>query len=318
MKSLRMMSIVGRMEDFVMKITRRQFLGRLAGAGALMGASGLLRAEEQNTAGPFKGTDMVPLGRTGINVSRLAQGTGYNGWARQCDHTRMGKEAFDRLLRHGLDAGIRFIDTADLYGTHPLIKDVIKGIPRDRFVLLSKVWMREEKWNKPSGGATEEFNRYCKELGVETIDICLMHCMDTPTWVEQTESVRNGLVKLKKKGAIRAVGVSCHDLGALKVAAANPWVDVIFARVNNKCGKQYVTDGSVEEVSAALKLARQNGKAVVGMKVFGAGKLTKPEQKDASLSYVFNNGLVDAITIGMKTPEEVDDTLVRMSRVKKV
>ena len=95
------------------------------------------------------------------------------------------------------------------------------------------------------------------------------------------------------------MGVSCHDFGALKVAAEHPWVDVIFARVNYKCGTEYSCDGTVEEVSDVLKTARKNGKAVVGMKIFGAGKLTKPEEKDASLKYVFTNDLVDAITVGM-------------------
>lgn len=74
-------------------------------------------------------------------------------------------------------------------------------------------------------------------------------------------------------------------------------------------------DGTLEEVTGTLKTARGNGKAVIGMKIFGAGKLTKPEQKDASLNYVLTNRLVDAITVGMLTPEQVDDTLQRMSRV---
>ena len=62
-----------------------------------------------------------------------------------------------------------------------------------------------------------------------------------------------------------------------------------------------------------LKTARKNGKAVVGMKIFGAGKLVKPEEKDASLKFVFTNQLVDAITVGMLKTSEVDDTLKRMS-----
>jgi predicted aldo/keto reductase-like oxidoreductase len=111
--------------------------------------------------------------------------------------------------------------------------------------------------------------------------------------------------------------VSCHDFGALKVASAHPWVDVIFARINHKGGKDYACDAAVEDVSAVLKTARQNGKAIVGMKIFGAGKLVKPDEKDASLNYVFQNNLVDAITIGMLNTEEVDDALKRMSQVRK-
>jgi predicted aldo/keto reductase-like oxidoreductase len=90
---------------------------------------------------------------------------------------------------------------------------------------------------------------------------------------------------------------------------------VIFARVNYRGGEEYACDASADEVAAVLKKARANGKAIVGMKIFGAGKLVKPEEKDASLKYVFSNALVDAITVGMLKPEEVDDTLKRMARV---
>ena len=79
--------------------------------------------------------------------------------------------------------------------------------------------------------------------------------------------------------------------------------------------KQYSCDGSADEVAAVLKTARKNGKAVVGMKIFGAGKLVTPEEKDASLKYVFTNELVDAITVGMLNPEQVDDTLQHIARV---
>ncbi len=297
---------------------RREFLKHtLAGAGLALTAPAW-RGLAAEAAAPLacKGDDLVPLGRTGIKVSRLAQGTGYNGWARQSDHTRLGKAGFDRLARHSLDRGIRFFDMADLYGTHPFVRDIIKGLPRDRVVLLSKIWVRKEDWVTPSGGAVAEVDRFCQELGTDHLDVCLMHCMTDDKWVNQFEHVRDELTTLKQKGRVRAVGVSCHDLGALQLAATHPWVDVIFARINYKGGKDYSMDGTAQEIATTLKLARKNGKAVVGMKIFGAGKLIEPEQKDTSLKFVFAHGLVDAITIGMKKPEEVDDTLTRMSQVK--
>ena len=294
--------------------TRRRFLKTsLAGAGMLATAPALLRAAEPVTG--FSGADLVPLGKTGIRVTRLAQGTGYNGYNHSSAHTRQGKEAFERLMRHSLDRGVRFLDMADLYGSQPMVKEVIKGLPRKDLVLLSKIWTEKASWVSPSGGAKEEVHRYCKELGVDHLDICLIHAVQKREWPSQFERIRDELSDLKRQGAVRAVGVSCHHLDALKVAAEHPWVDVIFARVNNRCGAEFVCDGSLEDVSATLKAARARGKAVVGMKIFGAGKLTKPEQKDASLKYVFTNELVDAITVGMLKPEEVDDTLQRMSRV---
>lgn len=295
------------------QFTRREFLTTtLTGAGLMTASPSLFSADAAPTA--CKGSDLVTLGRTGIKVSRLAQGTGFDGSARSSAHTRMGRESFDRLLRHSVDSGVRFIDMADLYGTHTYVRDTIKDMPRDKFVLLSKIWPRKESWNTPSGGAKEEIDRFRKELGADMIDICLIHCMTNDKWPDEYERVRDGLSEMKQKGAVRAVGVSCHDFGALKLAAVNPWVEVIFARINNRGGKEFYMDGSVEEVSEVLKTARANGKAVVGMKIFGAGKLIQPEQKDASLKYVFSNKLVDAITIGMLKTSEIDDTMQRMAK----
>jgi 1-deoxyxylulose-5-phosphate synthase len=300
------------------QFTRRQFIqASLASAGLLATSPSLVRAAEALPSVSFNGTDVVSLGQTGLKVTRLAQGTGYNGFNHSSEHTRLGKEAFDRLARHSLDQGIAFFDMADLYGSHPFVKEVIKGLPRDKFTLLSKLWPRKESWVTPSGGAKEEVDRFRKELDTDWLDVCLIHCMQNPKWPDEYERIRDDLSELKQKKIVRAVGVSCHDLGALKVASQHPWVDVIFARINHKGGSQYVCDGSVEEVSGVLKTARANGKAVVGMKIFAAGKFAKqPKEKDASLKYVFTNHLVDAITVGMLTTDEVDDTLKRMSELK--
>ena len=298
-------------------ISRRNFIRTsLTGAGLLTAAPGLLTAAESAAAASFKGNDLVTLGKTGIKTSRLAQGTGYNGYNRSSAHTRQGKEAFDRLVRHSIDEGVKFMDMADLYGSHPFVKDVLKGLPRDKFTLLSKIWPRKEQWVTPSGGAKEELDRFRKELDVEMIDIVLIHCMTNAKWTDDYARIRDELAELKQKGVVRAVGVSCHDFGALKLAAEHPWVDVVLARINHKGGSKFSMDGTVEEVSAVLKQARQNGKVVIGMKIFGAGAFAKNgEEKEASLKYVFTNGLVDAITVGMLNPGEVDDTLQRMARV---
>jgi predicted aldo/keto reductase-like oxidoreductase len=116
----------------------------------------------------------------------------------------------------------------------------------------------------------------------------------------------------KAKGRIRAVGCSCHDLRAMQTAAATPWVDVILARINMQGGKEAMMDGSREEVEAVLRTARKNGKAIIGMKIFGEGHLA--EQRDACIKYAQGNGLLDAMTIGFQTPEQIDDVLRMMHK----
>jgi aryl-alcohol dehydrogenase-like predicted oxidoreductase len=295
--------------------SRRQIIAQaLAGAGVLAAQPNWSSAAETHGGCKCGATDIVTLGRTGIKVSRLAQGTGWNGGARSSAHTRLGEKAFTKLVRHSLDQGITFIDAADLYGAHPYVHHALDGVSRDKYVLLSKIWPREEFWNMPSGGAKQEVNRFRKELNSDVIDICLIHCMTNTEWPNEFKRIRDELDEMKESGAVRAVGVSCHDFGAMKVAAAHPWVDVILARVNN-VGKSASMDASAEEVAPVLKKARANGKVVLGMKIFGAGELTQPAQKDASLKFVFENQLVDAVTIGMMNPKEVDDTITRMTKV---
>lgn len=292
--------------------SRRRFIHTaLAGAGALMLGT---KASPANAASGAKmpAAEIVTLGNTGIKTSRLAQGTGWNGGARSSAHTRLGEKAFDELIRHGVDNGIRLMDVADLYGSHPYARKALTGVSRDKYEILTKLWPRTEFWNSASGGAKVEVDRFRKELKTDVLEICLMHCMTNADWPKEYERIRDELSELKQKGAVRAVGVSCHDFGALKVASEHPWVDVLLARINNVGGKSAAMDASVEEVSAVLKQAKTNGKVVIGMKIFGAGKLTSPEQKDASLKYVFANHLVDTITVGMMKPDEVDDTIRRM------
>jgi predicted aldo/keto reductase-like oxidoreductase len=299
------------------KHTRRAFLKTSAGGAGLLAATpSLLEALDAGRTTSFAGSDVVTLGKTGIKVSRLAQGTGFSGGNQSSAHTRLGQETFSQLLHHSLDEGVTFMDMADLYGSHPYVLKTVKDVPRDNLVYLSKLWPRKAEWITPSGGAKREVTRFLKELGTDHLDVCLMHCMLNDQWPTEYERIRDELSQLKESGEVRAVGVSCHDFGALKVAAAHPWVDVIFARINNKGGREYFCDASAPEVAAVLKTARANGKAVVGMKIFGAGKLVKPEEKDASLSYVFGNDLVDAVTIGMLKQSEVDDTLQRMAHVR--
>lgn len=300
-------------------ISRRRFLwATLVGSSSLVG-SALLSAEEDEQLRrlplPKEAKDRVRLGRTGVTASFLAFGTGFRGYNRSSELTRKGAQAFARVMERVLAAGINFIDMADLYGSHPFVRQHIKELPREQLVLLSKIWPRKASWNNPSGGAKAEVERFLDELGTDYLDVCLIHCMLNDKWPDEFKQVCEELSELKEKKRVRAVGVSCHDLGALKVAAVNPWVDVIFARINHRGGQQYLCDAEPEVVAAVLKKARANGKAVVGMKIFAEGRLTKPEEKEASVRFVIENRLVDAMTIGFLSPEEVDDAVLIINRV---
>lgn len=291
---------------FVSGVSRRQFAAALGSAAAA--ASGTARA-----SAPSRAAEIVTLGKSGVRVSRLAQGTGFNGSGRSSEHTRIGIRAFTSLVRHDLDLGVTFMDSADLYGSHPYLRRALEGVPREKYALLTKIWPRTEYWNAYSGGAKAEIDRFRKELNSDFLDIVLLHCMMNDRWTQDFARGMDELNELKSKGIVKAVGVSCHDFGALKIACASPWVDVILARINH-VGKAAYMDASVEEVVPYLKQAKAAGKGIIGMKIFGAGRINTPEERDKSLRFVFGNGLVDAVTIGMLSEAEVDDTVRRVDR----
>src|SRR5688500_4916814 len=125
-------------------IDRRRFLGATAGAAAALGAGSSLRAAETAPASPAAKAPaaaapppppMIALGKTGIQMSRLGQGTGVHGGERQSDQTRMGFGKLVGLMQHAYDRGIRFFDLADLYGTHVYFREALKSMDRDKLAI---------------------------------------------------------------------------------------------------------------------------------------------------------------------------------------
>ena len=104
--------------------------------------------------------------------------------------------------------------------------------------------------------------------------------MMDPHWPQDMGPYMDALSEAKDKGLVRAVGISAHNLGALETAATCPWVDVVLARINPRGAKM---DGTVEEVVPVLRKIKENGKALIGMKIFGEGTLM--DQKDECIRY---------------------------------
>lgn len=291
-------------------LDRRRFLGTTAGVAASLATTHELHAAEAVPAPP-----LVPLGKTGITTSRLAQGTGVHGGNRQSDQTRMGFEKLVDLFKHSFDRGIRFFDLADLYGTHVYFREAMRTIPRDEVAILTKIWWRYDGPDKQTNlleraeDVQATLERFRHELTTDYLDVVLLHCLMDKTWNRQMRPYMDVLDAAKEKKQVRAVGVSCHDFGAMETAAEEPWVDVILARINPKGVSM---DGTPEEVIGVLKKAKENGKAVIGMKIFGEGKLV--DQRDACMKFAQELGLLDAMTIGFENADQIDDALRLMDK----
>lgn len=255
--------------------------------------------------------DQVQLGNSGLTVSRVAMGTGTIGYNNSSNQTRLGMDNFVRMARHGYDRGIRFFDTAEGYGSLPYVGQAIKGLPRENITLLTKIWTHEDgsENNKP---IRESLDRYRKMAGSDYIDIILLHCMTSGDWDKTRRHYIDGLSKAKQDGIIKAVGVSCHNWDAMVTAAESPWVDVIMARIN-PFGSHM--DGTPEAVSELLVKARQNGKGVVGMKIFGEGKHITDQERETSIEFALSKDCVNAMTLGLESIPQVDDAVERVMRL---
>jgi aryl-alcohol dehydrogenase-like predicted oxidoreductase len=306
-------------------IDRRRFLESSAGAaaalatlgGATGGAANAADAQASGAASDVPPPPVVPLGKTGLEVTRLAQGTGVHGGNRQSDQTREGFGELTGLFQHAYDRGIRLFDLADLYGTHLYFREALRTFPRDKVKILTKIWWRYDGPEDAAGtrqparadACRATLERFRHELNTDHLDIVLLHCCMSPTWDTDLEVYRDVLSAAKEKQEVGVVGVSCHTLDALKTAAKCPWVDVILSRINPKGASM---DGSADVVMPVLREARKNGKAIIGMKIFGEGKLSG--EREACMQFAQENGLLDAMTIGFHTPAQIDDALRLMHR----
>jgi len=291
------------------QISRRHFIQT-----GLIGAAAITTGLPNATYASSKSSqiDKVKLGKTGLVVPRLALGTGTHGGNQSSDMTRMGLENWVKIARYAHERGVDFYDAADLYGSHQNVKGILKEVPREKAILLSKIWTRPEKWNQDTPAKT--IDRFRTETGSDYFDIMLLHCMTNGNWQEEKKPYIEALSEAKQKGILKTVGVSCHNFEALKLAVEDPWVDVILARINPE---GLVMDASTDEVMAVLKKAHDSGKGIIGMKIFGEGKMTDEVRREKSLKYIIESKNVDCMTIGMTSIKQVDNVVNRIVSIVK-
>ncbi|MBN2137706.1 MAG: aldo/keto reductase [Sedimentisphaerales bacterium] len=296
------------------EITRRRFIRSTAvlATGAIL-SSHATAQEAPKPKLPPTACDLVDLGKTGLKISRLGFGTGSIGGSIQ---RALGQEKFTSLIHYAYGRGITYIDTADSYKTHPMVREAIKSLPREKLFIQSKMPGLPEN-------PLEVIDRYRKELGVDYIDSLLTHCAVAADWDDKRKRVIDALEEAKQKKIIRAHGVSCHSLPASTKAAQFKWVDVNLVRVNpqgahiDTPAETWDAESNASHLPAVLeqiRIMRKNGHGIIGMKIIGNGDFTKPQDREKSVRFAMQPGLLDAVVIGFKSEGEVDEAIMRINR----
>lgn len=292
------------------RLNRRQFLHEsfTAAAGALvLGAVPGLAAQVKRTA-----VDQVVLGQTGIKTSRLGMGTGSNSGQVQFD---VGRESFNSLVRYAYDQGITYFDCAQTYKTFDWMAGALKGLPREKLFIQSKIPGQPED-------VLAAIDRHRKVFDTDYVDTMMIHCMIKDRWTDQWKRIMDGFDAAKEKGWIRSKGVSCHSLPALRSATDTPWAEVHLVRVNPQGRRidgeeESVWNDTIHDVSPVLsqiKAMRAKARGIIGMKIIGNGEFVTAEDRERSIRYAMARPELDAVVIGFKNRAEIDEAIQRMNR----
>ncbi len=299
------------MNDEQNRLNRRSFLKW--GAAGLAGlCASPAAANRQETQKPEVKTEkpkiiLRTLGKTGVKLPVVSMGV-------------MNSDN-PNLVRAALDRGIVLLDTAHGYQrgrNETMIGEVIKGRPRDSYLIATKVsgTGRERRSGDFSAESTAEaflemVDTSLRRLGLDYVDILHLHDVSNK---EQAlfESMVEALQTAKKSGKARFIGVSTHggQIEVLRAVAEAKIHDVVLAAYNFRQNNR-------EEMNQAIAEATQAGIGVIAMKTqagrFWDREKQQPINMKAALKWALNNPNVTTAIPGMTTFDQLEDDLAVMS-----
>lgn len=239
----------------------------------------------------------VTYGTTGLRVSRVNFGAGLIGRLKY----NLTPEEGGRLLRAAYDLGVTFWDTADGYGTHPHVREGLKGLARSSVVINSKTPAKDRET------AVADVERFLVELGTEYLDTIMLHGVETVEEFARRQGALAGLLECKERGLVRHVGLSTHvATGAiLDEVARNPALEVVLT-LYNRDGLM-LEGGTLAEHVQAIRRVYEAGKGVCLMKLLAQGGLVG--EAESALRSAFEFPYAHAATIGFRDIHQVEYAL---------
>jgi len=230
------------------------------------------------------------LGKTGLIVSRLCFGTLTVG-PLQAD---LSPEEGGRLIAAALEAGVNFIDTAEIYGTYPHIARALQRTGLEAIIATKSYAYTAEMMAASVERARSQMNR-------DLIDVFLLHEQESILTLKGHAPALEHLHREKAMGRVKAVGISTHSVDCVYAAADFGGVEVIHPLINVRgIG---IRGGGAEEMLNAIRYARRKGIGVYGMKPLGGGTLYR--EAVPALAFAFGLPELDAVAVGMQTEDEL-------------
>lgn len=147
------------------------------------------------------------LGRTGLKVSVAGLGCGGPSRLGLQKDAQSANNAV-ALVRQAIDLGVNFIDTAQAYGTEPIVGKAIAGIPRARLVISTKKTLPSCDHPDPENEVKQGLEQSLKLLGTDYIDVYHLHGVEPKDYAFAKNRLLPAMVQLREQGKIRFIGVT--------------------------------------------------------------------------------------------------------------
>jgi aryl-alcohol dehydrogenase-like predicted oxidoreductase len=224
-----------------------------------------------------------PLGRTGMDVSVV----GFGAWAIGGFWGTVDDETSMRALHAAVDAGVNFIDTADVYGdgrSERLVGQLLRERPGDVIHVATKAG-RKLPVQTPEGYTHENLAGWVegslKNLGVEVIDLLQLHCPHPAVF--DRPDVFGVLDDLVAAGKLRYYGVSVETVDEARKAIRYPnvqSVQIIFNLFRTKPADEFFGEARAQQVGIIARVPLASGLLT--------GKLTAESRFESTDHRAFN------------------------------
>ena len=223
--------------------------------------------------------EYTKIGNTDIEVSRICLGCMSFGKAGTMHDWTLDENQSEKIIRHALDLGINFFDTANGYseGTSEeyLGKAIKRNAARDKVIIASKVYFNPGSLRKEA--ILREIDGSLKRLGTDYLDLYIIHRFDYDTPIEETMDALNDLVL---QGKVRAIGASSmygYQFYNMQIAARdNGWAQ--FSAMENHYNLLYR-----EDEREMIPVCREMNVSLIPYSPLASGHLARAEWNSDSI-----------------------------------
>ena len=225
------------------------------------------------------------LGRTGLRVS--IAGLGCGGHSRLGQATGKTEQESIAVVRQALDLGINLIDTAEVYGTEPIVGKALAGVARDRVVIATKKLPPSPDQTDPVGALKRGVEQSLQRLRTDYVDIYFLHGVRPEQYRYAYTILAPVLLRMREEGKVRAVGIT-------EAFIPDPQHRMLQHALTADCWDVMMVGFSLVNPSARTRVfphTQQQNIGVLGM--FAVRRaLSQPEHLTALIAELRKNGQI--------------------------